>query len=144
MTQSEATNVKGNVFGTAFALTDDFAALLQDKAPRPLPVNAPRISSVLPSGNENARVDVLQVSPAGTTTVSPFKRLLKGGDPVVVSRVLIYRDRLCAGCRPPQRGATVAALPPGRTEKRQSCAGNLFSAYNLGVTTFAAGSLTGD
>ena len=28
-----ATNVKGNVFGTAFALTDDFAALLQDKAP---------------------------------------------------------------------------------------------------------------
>ena len=41
------------------------------KRPRPLPVNAPRISSVLPSGMKIPLLMFSQVSPAGTTTVSP-------------------------------------------------------------------------
>ncbi len=96
-------NIQRNIVRAPFSLTDDFAAFLQHKPPASVAFQCTTDQQCFAIGDKNPRIDVFTgESGRDNDSITFAKRLLKGGDPVVIV-VVVHRNRL-AGRRPCNAG----------------------------------------
>lgn len=96
-------HVESDIVGAPCPLSDDFTAFLKHKAASPVALEPAAYQKRFTVGNKNPGIDVFTDDAGGDNNgVGLVKRLLEGGDPVVVV-VLINGDGL-PGCRPRSAG----------------------------------------